>query len=130
NSDVGNKLSLNLFNLEPQRFKETIQEVYLRRNRRDVLEELPELSEKEEWIPFGEREKRTYDGAVNAGQIMLMRRAAWLGGEPAESPKLERLLQICDNAKENGHKVIVFSFFKDVLSIVHEHLQGRTFEII
>lgn len=130
NSEVGHRLSEHLYVLEPKKFKETIQEVYLRRNRLDVLEELPELEEKREWVLFGRKELATYYRAVEEGQLMLMRRAAWLGGDPDQSPKLKRLLEICDNAEANGHKVLVFSFFKDVLKVVHEHLEGRTLDVI
>jgi len=119
-----------LYLLKPRRFKETIQEVYLRRNRVDDLGELPELEMKEEWTSFGRDEKEIYQEALETGQLMLMRRAAWLGGSPGASPKLERLLEICDNARENGHKVIVFSFFKSVLEVVHDHLGDRTYEVI
>ena len=130
NPSVGSVLSEHLYMLEPKRFKQTIQEIYLRRNRHDVLDELPELEILEEWVPFGRKELLIYREAVMGGHLMLMRRAAWLGKEPRKSPKLERLIEICNHAKENRHKVIVFSFFKDVLRIVHNHLHGRTFDII
>ena len=61
---------------------------------------------------------------------MLMRRAAWLGGTPGKSPKLQKLLDICEEAYENGHKVLIFSFFRDVIRTVQHHLEGRTFEAI
>src|SRR5690625_3145436 len=130
NPFVGSSLSEHMYLLEPKRFKEIIQEVYLRRNRIDVLEELPELEILEEWVSFGPKEFAIYREAVENGQLMLMRRAAWLGKQPSQSPKLERLIDICNYAKENGHKIIVFSFFKDVLKTVHEYLQDRTFDII
>lgn len=130
NKEVGDELSGHLFLLEPRKFKQTIQEVYLRRNRNDVLEELPQLEMVKEWVPFGEEEYRVYQTAVVEGKLMLMRRAAWLGGRPEKSPKLARLLDICDRARQNGHKVIVFSFFKDVLRTIHNQLGDRTFDVI
>ncbi|AOV07753.1 C-terminal helicase domain-containing protein [Sporosarcina ureilytica] len=72
----------------------------------------------------------TNEQLVSAGQLMLMRRAAWLGGTPEKSPKLQKLLDICEEAHENGHKVLVFSFFRDVIRTVQSHLDGRTFEAI
>src|SRR5690625_6688383 len=78
-------------------------------------------------MDFGEEEKRQYHQAVIAGKLMSMRRAAWLGGSPVKSPKLEKLLDICNEAYENGQKVLVFSFFRDVVDTVQHHLQGRTF---
>src|SRR5690606_31224246 len=78
----------------------------------------------------GQEEERVYRQAVLSGQLMLMRRAAWLGGSPEKSPKLARLLDICAEAEENGHKVLVFSFFRDVIQTIQQHLVGKTFEAI
>src|SRR5699024_3319191 len=44
--------------------------------------------------------------------------------------KCEGSFVFLDREKENGHKVIVFSFFKDVLNVVHDHLEGRTYDVI
>ncbi len=127
---IAEVLSRELHLLHPTEFKKTVAPVYLRRNRKDVLTELPELEIIPQWMDFGEEEQAYYEEAVNYGQLMLMRRAAWLGGTPNRSPKLQKLLDICDEAKENGHKVLVFSFFRDVIRIVESHLSDRTFEAI
>lgn len=128
--DIADQLSEELHLLEPGQFKQTVARVYLRRNRKDVLGELPELDIIPLWVNFGKEEQIYYNQAVQAGQIMIMRRAAWLGGTPEKSPKLEKLLDICAEAKDNGHKVLVFSFFRDVIRTVQEHLGDRTFEAI
>lgn len=39
-------------------------------------------------------------------------------------------MEICDRARENGHKVLVFSFFKDVLKVVHKNVGKRAYDII
>lgn len=127
---IGNQLSQELHLLHPNEFKQTVAPVYLRRNRKDVLAELPELDIIPQWMDFGEEERDIYREAVESGQLMLMRRAAWLGGTPENSPKLEKLIDICNEAHDNGHKVLVFSFFRDVITIIHQHLEGRTFEPI
>ena len=128
--DIAELLSNELHLLHPTEFKKTVAAVYLRRNRKDVLKELPELEIIPQWMDFGEKEELAYKQAVYAGKIMLMRRAAWLGGTPKTSPKLQKLLDICEEAYENGHKVLVFSFFRDVIRTVESHLEGRTFEPI
>ena len=128
--DIAELLSNELHLLHPTEFKKTVASVYLRRNRKDVLKELPELEIIPQWMDFGEKEESAYKQAVYAGKIMLMRRAAWLGGTPETSPKLQKLLDICEEAYENGHKVLVFSFFRDVIRTVESHLEGRTFEPI
>jgi SNF2 family DNA or RNA helicase len=128
--DIAELLSKELHLLHPTEFRKTVASVYLRRNRKDVLKELPELEIIPQWMDFGEKEELEYEQAVNAGKLMSMRRAAWLGGTPETSPKLQKLLDICEEAYENGHKVLVFSFFRDVIRTVEGHLEGRTFEPI
>ena len=61
---------------------------------------------------------------------MAMRRAGWQGGSPSKSPKLEKLLEICENAKENGHKVLVFSYFKDVIQTISSNLENEAHRVI
>lgn len=130
NTSIGETLSKEFHLLHPTEFRKTIAPVYLRRNRKDVLVELPELEIIPHWLDFGKEEEKIYEQAVNNGQLMLMRRAAWLGGTPQSSPKLEKLLSICEEAYENGHKVLVFSFFRDVIRTIENHLKDRTFEPI
>ena len=128
--DIANKISKELHLLEPQKFKVEISPVYLRRNRADVLGELPELEIIEQWSNFGEEEEKLYDQAVSEGQMMAMRRAAWQGGSPEQSPKLDTLVDICESAKGNGHKVLVFSFFRDVIEKVQAHVTEAKFPAI
>lgn len=106
----------------PELFRQSIAPVYLRRNREDVLRELPELIQMEEWVEFGPEEEMRYRDAVDRGNFMLMRRVAWTGESPKNSPKLNRLLEICQDAKENGRRIVIFSFFRDVISSVHRSL--------
>jgi len=129
-ANISDQLSLELHLLEPTQFKKTVAPVYLRRNRKDVLAELPELEVIPQWTHFGKEEKQFYDEATQAGQLMTMRRAAWMGGSPGKSPELEKLLDICEEANENGHKVLIFSFFRDVIRTVQKHLGEITFEAI
>lgn len=84
---------------------EPIAPVYLRRNREDVLIELPGLVQMEEWVDFGPDKVLQYREAVRAGSFMDMRRVAWIGGSAAASPKLNRLLEICADATENNRKI-------------------------
>src|SRR5690606_16925269 len=127
---IAEQLSTELHLLQPSEFKQVVAPVYLRRNRKDVLSELPELEIVPLWMDFGEEEERFYHQAVMAGQLMAMRRAAWQGGSPEKSPKLEKLLEICEEAAENGHKVLVFSLFRDVMTTIHQYIESKTFEAI
>ena len=128
--NIADKISNELHLLEPKKFKREVAAVYLRRNRADVLGELPELEIIEQWSDFGQEEQVLYDQAVENGKVMTMRRAAWQGGSPDKSPKLDALREICEAARENGHKVLVFSFFRDVIETIQEHLTGQTFPAI
>ncbi len=111
----------------PDAFRKAVAPVYLRRNQEDVLTELPALLQVDEWEEFGSIDFAAYRDAVARGNFMAMRRAAFASGDPRSSAKLHRLLEIADEAGENGHKVLVFSFFRDVLATVHRALGPRAF---
>ncbi|MGE5830524.1 MAG: DEAD/DEAH box helicase [Micromonosporaceae bacterium] len=106
-------------------FRRTAAPVYLRRNQQDVLTELPELVQVEEWEEFGAEDGAAYRAAVQEGNFMAMRRAAFAVARPRDSAKLTRLLEITQEAMANGHKVVVFSYFRDVLNVVSKALGGR-----
>ena len=98
------------------RFHREVAGVYLRRNQRDVLTELPERIEVEEWIELDDTaERAAYAAEVSDGDFMGMRRATTLTGDVFASSKGERLAEILEDHRESGRKVIVFSFFLDVL---------------
>ncbi len=109
-------------------FRKAVAPVYLRRNQEDVLTELPSLQQTDEWEELSASDEEAYREAVRAGNFMAMRRAAYM--RPEKSAKLDRLRQIVQEAGENGQKTVVFSNFKDVLSVVEEELAagvtGRT----
>lgn len=117
-----------LYNVKGFRYK--IAPVYLRRNQKDVLNELPKLIQIEEWEEFGTDERKVYSQAVREGNFMAMRQAAWRGGSQDKCPKLNRLVEICEEAKENNCKIIVFSFFRQTIAVVKEALGDVCFEPI
>ena len=99
-------------------FRRAAAPVYLRRNQQDVLAELPELVQVDEWEEFGAEDGAAYEDAVREGNFMAMRRAAFAVSHPRHSSKLTRLLEIAHEAGANGRKVVVFSYFRDVLDVV------------
>jgi superfamily II DNA or RNA helicase len=99
-------------------FRRAAAPVYLRRNQNDVLTELPELVQVDEWERFGPVDGAVYQAAVAEGNFMAMRTAAFAVTSPRDSAKLRRLLEIAGEAMVNGHKVVVFSYFRDVLATV------------
>lgn len=103
-------------------FRRSVAPVYLRRNQTDVLEELPPKIETAEWLPLDGPAADVYRTAVAEGNFMAMRRAAFLTNDPHDSPKLGRLLEIAGEAVDNDRKVVVFSYFRDVIDRVHAAL--------
>lgn len=109
----------------PRRFRKQVAPAYLRRNQEDVLNELPELVEVDEWLPMSAEDQAAYREAVADGDFMAMRQAAMLQG--AASEKLQRLVEIVNEAADNGRKIIVFSYFRDVLDQVVRAFEGAVF---
>ena len=105
-------------------FRTRVAPVYLRRNQTDVLDELPPKIESAEWLTLDGAAGDVYRRAVADGNFMAMRRAAFLTARPADSPKFTRLAEIVEEAVDNNRKVVVYSFFRDVVARVHEGL-GR-----
>lgn len=113
-----------------EQFRQEIAPVYLRRVRKDVLKELPDLIEKAQWCELGAAEKQVYGEAVMSSNLMAIRQVSWQMPNLKDSSKAQRLLQICDSAKEEGRKIIVFSFFRNTLNKVVELLGDRCTPII
>lgn len=94
-----------------QRFRDKIAPVYYRRKREDVLTELPELIESEEWCTLNSFERNAYEHTVLERNFMAMRRVSWNVNDLDDSSKAHRLLEIVEDACGEGRKVLVFTFF-------------------
>lgn len=105
-----------------KRFRRAVAPVYLRRNQEDVLTELPDKIEVEDWVRLTAADDTAYAEAVRARNLMQMRQAAF---HAPDSAKLDRLAEIADEAREDGLKVVVFSFFLGVLDTIQTKL-GNT----
>jgi superfamily II DNA or RNA helicase len=109
----------------PKQFRRQVAPAYLRRNQEDVLSELPERFEVDEWLAMSREDYAAYREAVNRGNFMALRQAAMLQG--GKSAKMQRLIEIVQEAEDNGRRVLVFSYFLDVLDRVAAALPGRVF---
>ncbi|MEV8327770.1 DEAD/DEAH box helicase [Kitasatospora sp. NPDC056731] len=109
----------------PTSFRKAVAPAYLRRNQRDVLTELPDVVHVDEWEELSASDLVAYRSAVAEGNFMAMRRAAY--ADPEGSAKLLRLMEVVEEAAENGLKVVVFSYFRDVLRVVQDALGQRAF---
>ncbi|MCR5250302.1 MAG: DEAD/DEAH box helicase family protein [Lachnospiraceae bacterium] len=116
---LGTKLRL-LPAVADETFRRTIAQVYLRRGREEVLGELPELIESEEWLEMTAAEKEAYKKSLRKQNFMAVRRISWDTGE--QSSKLNRLCELVEEAVEDGRRVLVFSYFLDTLQMVADAL--------
>jgi superfamily II DNA or RNA helicase len=105
-------------------FRRLVAPVYLRRNQEDVLTELPEKIEVEEWVQFTGGDANAYRAQVQARNLMGMRRAS--SAMPGTA-KLDRLVELAEDTGAEGQKAIVFSYFLDVLAAAQERLGPRAF---
>lgn len=115
---------------QANQFKELIAPVYLRRVREDVLKELPELIEMEDWLIMNEAETRKYEEALMSDNFANVRKVSWNADDVKQSSKAQRLLEICTDAAEEQRKIIVFSFFKDTLQLAAKLFGERCVGVI
>lgn len=94
-------------------FRDEIAPVYFRRKREDVLTELPELIESEEWCDMTPEEIMIYEDDVRDRQFNAMRRVSWNVSDLEKSSKAQRMNELITEAEAENRKVLVFSFFRD-----------------
>lgn len=111
-------------------FKETVAPVYYRRRREDVLTELPELSEIKEWCQLSDSEERRYEETIFRKNYNAIRRVSWNVPDLKDSGKAKRLLEIIEEAKSEGRKVLVFSFYLDTIRKIADMLGSQCTEPI
>ncbi|MHC5007023.1 MAG: DEAD/DEAH box helicase [Planctomycetota bacterium] len=96
----------------------TVAPVYLRRNQKDVLRELPDRIEKQEWLDLDPTDAQAYRASVLERNYMAMRRSVTIGDGSGRSAKLDHLGELLDEYRALDRKVLLFSFFLDVLALV------------
>ncbi len=105
-----------------EKFRRMIAPVYLRRTREKVSRELPDLIDEIAWCGLEGDEERLYRASVLSHQFMSMRQISFNVSNPQKSSKGRQLLEICEDARQSGRRVLVFSFFKDTLRKVQQLL--------
>lgn len=118
-------LTVSATEFAPRQFRKQVAPAYLRRNQEDVLTELPELVEVDEWMPLSPADEQHYRSAVMEGNFMAMRQAALRAG--TNSQKMQRLLDIVEEAEDNERRVLVFSHFRGALDDIASVLPGKVF---
>jgi SNF2 family DNA or RNA helicase len=118
NPTVAHEVSSDEVLMNPIEYRKRLAPVYLRRKREDVLHDLPDKIEKEDWCTMTDVDERDYLAALRQGSFSAMRRVGWRHTDMDHSAKAARLLEICDEARENGDKILVFSFYLDTINKV------------
>ena len=113
------------FMASTDQFQQKIAQVYYRRKREDVLKELPDLLEMQEWCEMNPAEEKVYEDAVLSGNYAEIRRVSWNAPSLSASSKAGRLLELVEEAASEGRKVLVFSFFLDTIQKVGQLLGDR-----
>ena len=111
NTSVASEIENYKFLNRSKEFREKLAPVYLRRTREAVLKELPEKTEIKEWCQMNMDELKAYSTVTYERNFMQMRQVSWQVGDIEKSTKAKRLLELCEEAKEQQRKILVFSFF-------------------
>ena len=107
-------------------FREKIAPVYYRRKREDVLTELPDKIESEEWCTLSKEEEAVYEQNVLSKQHAAIRRVSWnCVDDLKDSCKAKRMKELILEAEEENRKILVFTFFLDTIRRVQEFLGKR-----
>lgn len=97
-------------------FRQVSSPVYLRRRSDDVLTELPDLVITDDWVALTAEEDEAYLDALADKHFAQLRRVAFVGASKVEeSSKISRVMELVAEATANGKRVLVFSYFRDVL---------------
>ena len=88
--------------------------VYLRRTQKDVLAELPERIQVDEWVDLSDIDRLAY--LETPPNLMQKRLAATIGGGSHSSAKYARIVELVNDHREAGQKIVVFSYFRRVIS--------------
>ena len=113
-----------------QEFRDLIAPVYLRRQRKDVRQELPPVEWKEEWCSMSEADREAYGQQILAGHFTQARRVGFLQADLNTSSKAARLKELCIKAEQAGRKAIVYSYFRETITKVCDHLKNQVAGII
>ncbi len=100
----------------PAQVREKLAPVYLRRTQADVLTELPDITETDEIVPLEPADVEAYRASPD--NLMHKRLAATIGAGGLQSAKFDRLRELLELYREDGRKVAVFSYFRQVLDDV------------
>ncbi|MCR5734860.1 MAG: DEAD/DEAH box helicase [Lachnospiraceae bacterium] len=111
-------------------FRQVLAPFYLRRTREQVLKELPQIEEKQEWCMMTPEDTDLYRNDVMQSDFAGMRKVSFRQPDLSTSAKGQRLMELCDQALMDERKVVVYSFFKETVEKVSTMLGKRCAGVI
>jgi len=108
-----------------EQFRAAAAPIYLRRNQEDVLLELPDLIEVDEWVSFTRDDHLRFEAALErSGNFIPLRYAAFPNAQHGgQSAKLQRLVEIVEEAVMNDLKVAIYSEYLATIQSVVDALR-------
>lgn len=94
------------------------------------LSTMLEIQEIEEWCRLDTEERTSYENAVLTRDVPEMRQVSWTADAIEQSCKAGKLAEIVEEAKQNGEKVIVFSYFMHTLWKIEKSLGDKSMQTI
>ena len=128
--EIAEKASAISFMSQAEQFRLCVAPVYYRRQREDVLTELPELIDTKEWCTMTPEETEIYENNIMSRSPMAARQVSWNIPDLSKSSKAKRLLEIIEEAREEERKVIVFSFFLNTIRAIGDMLGSKAVGVI
>ena len=121
----------------PEKFKELVRDIVIRRERKEVLSELPEVNRVKFYIKMGDIEEATYQEEED--KFIRWYKDSVLEGRDTNNilAKLSRMrhliglakipatLELIDEFKDDGRKVVIFLHHKDVAQILTNDIKER-----
>lgn len=134
-----------------QRIKRKIRPFLLRRRKEDVAKDLPEKIEQVVFVEMGESQRSIYESFLSGVRNNLLSKVALdgiskhrievleaimrlrqicchpllIGSEPAESAKLDILIEDMETAIEEGRKVLIYSQFTSMLALINAKVKEK-----
>jgi SNF2 family DNA or RNA helicase len=118
---------LSPFDLQPAALRAKIAPYFLRRLKKDVIKDLPDIIKQEVWLELDSAQRAAYDGVLSEGRTELeglgtrvrktdifrvltkLKQICNFAPGRNTSPKLDQLLEHVESIVESGQKLIVFS---------------------
>ncbi|MBR4439505.1 MAG: DEAD/DEAH box helicase [Clostridia bacterium] len=115
--------------IDRDRFRQVVAPVYFRRTKDAVWKEMPALQIVEDVVELTPAERALYIDCVRERTMAAFARMRQISFavDSEQSSKLTRIKEICEEAFENGRKVLIFSFYLETIEKIRQALGGAVF---